>query len=179
MGASYLKALKKRLRSLSLKEFVHDAKVGNITFDKLVREIKREGEDIKDSDLFIDLFVFWQTSTNRHFKEYVRRLEDDLTDKKVTQNYENIVTMVETKYTDLEADNEWNAIDPRTQEILAFKKNLKEMISTKENDRKKNNYKKRVWNGEWAEKSKNGETTKTIKGKEVKWCEKCNEGNGG
>lgn len=81
--AMSIKALKKRLRSLSLKEFVHDAKVGNITFDKLVREIKREGEDIKDSDLFIDLFVFWQTSTNRHFKEYVRRLEDDLTDKKV------------------------------------------------------------------------------------------------
>ena len=85
--------------------------------------------------------------------------------------------MVETKYTDLKADNKWDTIDPRTQEIIALKTILKEIISNKESDRKKK--KGRVWKGEWAEKPKDGETTKTIKGREVKWCEKCNEGNGG
>lgn len=50
--------------------------------------------------------------------------------------------MVETKYTDLNADNKWNAVDPRTQEILALKTILKEIISNKENDLKKNNNKK-------------------------------------
>ena len=63
-----IKALKKKLCLLNLKDFAHDVKIGNFTFDKTVQEIKRKGEDIKDNDIFIDLFAFWQTSTNEHFK---------------------------------------------------------------------------------------------------------------
>ena len=86
--------------------------------------------------------------------------------------------MVKTKYTDLKFSKKWDVKDPRDEQILAMKTILRNIITSKEDDKKKKS-KKRQWKGEWAKKSEEGQTTKTINGKEVKWCAKCNDGNGG
>ena len=176
-----IKALKNQLRDLSLHKYKHNVKEGTQAFNKIVEEINRQGEEIKESDLFVDLFRFLKTSTNQHFIDYARRMEDDITDKKVKYNFEEVITLLETKYTDLKFDNAWDVVDKRDQQILAMKTILENLMSPKNEsaDDKKKRKKKREWKGEWAKPPENNETEKNINGKDVKWCQKCNDGNGG
>ena len=88
-----------------------------------------------------------------------------------------MVTRVETKYTNLVADKKWTVDDPKEKEIIALKTVLQEILKDKKASRTKGN-KKRSYNGEQIVKPEEGQTTRTINGKECKWCEKCNDGNG-
>ena len=86
-----IKALKNQLRDLNLQKYKHSVKEGTQAFNKIVEETNRQGEDIKESDMFIDLFRFLKTSTNQHFIDYARRVEDDITDKKVKYSVEEVI----------------------------------------------------------------------------------------
>ena len=172
-----IKALKCQIRELKLEQFKHNVKEGTQTFTKIIEEINRQGEEIKESDLFIDFFRFLKTSTNQHFIDYTRRLEDGITDKTLNYGFEEIVSLIERKYTDLKYDKAWNVVDKRDEQILAMKTIIENLLTPKNNDDKKK--KKRVWKGEWAKPPENGATEKTINNKAVKWCQKCNDGKGG
>ena len=125
----------------------------------------------------LDLFTFWYTADNKQFKTYVQRIEDDINDGTQSYTYEEMVTRVETKYTNLIADKKWTVDDHKEKEIIALKTVLQEILKDKKTARGKGN-KKRSYKGEWIVKPEEGQATKTINGKECKWCEKCNDGNG-
>ena len=170
-----VKAMKLELRNLDLKQFSYHVPNENATFDKIYKEIIRQGG--VHEDMTLDLFTFWYTSINKQFKVYVQRIEDDINDGSQSYTYEEMVTRVETKYTNLIADKKWTIEDPKEKEIMALKTVLQEILNDKKASRSKGN-KKRSYKGEWIVKPDEGQTTKTINGRECKWCEKCNDDNG-
>ena len=97
-----VKAMKLELRGLDLKQFSYHVPNGNAAFDKIYKEIIRQGG--VHEDMTLDLFTFWYTAVNKQFTTYVQRIEDDINDGTSSYTYEEMVTRVETKYTNLVAD---------------------------------------------------------------------------
>ena len=146
-----------------MEQFSYHVPNGNAAFEKIYKEIIRQGGFHKDMTL--------------EFKGYVPRIEDDINNGTQSYTYEEMVTRVETKYTNVVADKKWTIDHPKEKEIVALKTILNEILANKKAARSKGN-KKRTYKGEWIVKPEAGQTTKTINGKECKWCEKCNDGNG-
>ena len=140
-----VKAMKLELRSLDLKQFTYHVPNGNSAFDKIYKEIIRQGG--VHEDMTFDLFTFWYTAVNKQLKGYVQRIEDDTNDGTQSYTYEEMVTRVETKYTNLVADKKWTVDDPKEKEIIALNTVLNEILANKKAARSKGN-KKRSYKGE-------------------------------
>ena len=179
----------------SLDTYMKTLKKSNITkFNLYVKEKIKELEAANEttSDLIVNLFKGYKKANDKAFRDWVKRLQEDYNDRKVTFHPNGIELMekVENYYLDKMRTGEWGKLDEDQETILALKAQLKNMENPKKKGKKdekekksKKGSKKRGRNEEDKENEpyekpawklqapKEGEPKKKeVEGKTYHWC---------
>lgn len=172
-----IRCLKQELLAIekTIAEFEYDIIKFNDYVKRKVHELMAHGEE----PYFLThyLFLAYEKIECAEFNKYIVKKKDDEDDGKVTYDWKELTKLAETKYKALKRENNWTVKDPRKEEILALKaeiKSLKKSSSNRNNSNKNRNGKRSSppsTKFDVNKAPKDGDPVEiTVKNKPMYWC---------
>ena len=174
--------LRSKLENMKLAPFRNNVNDMCTEIEDLVHRIEGLGQKCESIQRYT--LNALTSGPNDRFNKYIERIADDIdsgTGANKDLDWESIIVAARTKYTNMEATSEWDAVDPRSAQMLALTTRIKELENSKmttwkgETGGHQNNSSFKI--EEWRLTKTHGETVQRD-GKQWWWCPRHNEGKG-
>ena len=117
-----IESVKRKLRTLHVKDFGYSAQKLMAEFQNLMEQIEDLGGDYGNDEKFLDFWTALKTMAEKEFNRFVKQLQDDwrMQPKATRPTLDVLMQKINAKEVAMIADGEWNVASKEQSQILAL-----------------------------------------------------------